>query len=269
MTEAICRRAVAASVSIAVAARQGGGRGTEGEEGRERLEPAAASALLLAADEKGLEPAAAPDDQRAGAGHPAELVRTDADEVGVERGQVRRHVAARRRGVDMHRDAGRPAQRHHLAHGLERPHLVVAPLAVHQRRARPGGVLQALPQRVDLEAVPMRPPGAPRWGRARAEASRTAECSTAAQSTGAPGAARVAPQTAALMASVRARGEDHLAPDDAEEFGHLAAGDLERVADDATLLVHPVRDRLSGGSAHRVSAARASGRGGVVLAWSR
>ena len=39
-------------------------------------------------------------------------------------------------------------------------------------------------------------------GAARAEASRTAECSTSAQSTGAPGWARVAPQTAALIDSV-------------------------------------------------------------------
>ena len=38
-------------------------------------------------------------------------------------------------------------------------------------------------------------------GAARAEASRTAECSTAEQTTG-PGSARVAPHTAALMASV-------------------------------------------------------------------
>ena len=60
-------------------------RGTEGEEGRKCLQPGAAPALLLAAHQEGLEPAPAPDDQRAGTGHPTELVRTDADQVGIER----------------------------------------------------------------------------------------------------------------------------------------------------------------------------------------
>ena len=66
-------------------------------ERRQRLEPGAAPALLLAADQEGLEPAAAPHDQRAGTGHPAELVRADADQVGVERGQVGRARARRPR----------------------------------------------------------------------------------------------------------------------------------------------------------------------------
>ena len=98
-TEAICRRAVAASVVSARlrSAGQRGGRGAEGEQGRERLEPGPAPAFLFAAHEEGLEPAAAPHDQRTGTGHPAELVRADADQVGVERGEVRRARARRPR----------------------------------------------------------------------------------------------------------------------------------------------------------------------------
>ena len=102
-TDAICRRAVAARVRRPAAPLgQRRGRGAEGEEGRQRLEPGAAPALLLPAHEEGVEPAAAPHDQRAGAGHPAELVRADADQVGVERGQVQsaraRRPRRRRRG---------------------------------------------------------------------------------------------------------------------------------------------------------------------------
>ena len=55
-----------------------------------RLEPSPAPPFLLAADEQRLEAAAPADDQRPGAGHAAELVRADADQVGVERGQVHR-----------------------------------------------------------------------------------------------------------------------------------------------------------------------------------
>ena len=67
----------------------------------------------------------------------------------------------------------------------------------------------------------------------------------------------------------RARGEDHLAPGHADQVGHLVAGDLERVADDATLFVHPAGIAPSAVRPTASSAASASGRGGVVLAWSR
>ena len=73
---------------------QRGGRGAEGEERRDGLEPGPATALLLAADEQRFEPAAAPHDQRAGARHASELVRTDADQVGV---RARRGRSARGR----------------------------------------------------------------------------------------------------------------------------------------------------------------------------
>ncbi len=49
---------------------------------------------------------------------------------------------------------------------------------------------------------PQRSTGSVSTGAARSDASRTAECSTAAQRTTAPGLARVAPQTAALIASL-------------------------------------------------------------------
>ncbi len=44
-----------------------------------------------------------------------------------------------RGGVDVDGHARRPAARHDFGHGLQCPHLVVAPLAVHKRRAT-GGV---------------------------------------------------------------------------------------------------------------------------------
>ena len=164
-TEAICRRAAAASVVIAapVFAGQRGRRGAEGEQGRERLEPGPAPAFLLAAHEQGIEPAATPDDQRTGAGHPSELVRADADQVGVERGEVHRDVPAGGGGVDVDGDAGLPAQRDHLVHRLERPDLVVGPLAVHQRRARAGNPTAGAPAAHRPRAAPRRRRRCPRW----------------------------------------------------------------------------------------------------------
>ena len=213
--------------------------GAEGEQGGERLEPGAAPALLFAAHQEGLEPAPAPDDQRTGARDAAEFVRADADQVGVERAQVGRDVAAGRGGVDVDRDAGVPAQRDHLVDGLEGPHLVVAPLAVDQGRARPGSAPAGARAGRRRRAGPHRPPRASSVGASRADASRTAECSTAAQSTGAPGAARVAPQTAALMASVAPEVKTTWRPATPTSSATCAAGRLERIADGATLLVHP------------------------------
>ena len=107
-------------------------RGTEGEERRDRLQSGAAPALLLAAHQEGFEPGPTPHDQSTRSGHPAQLVRAHADQVGVQRAQVDRHVTTCGGGVDVHGDAGVPAEPDHLVDRLEGAHLVIAPLAVHQ-----------------------------------------------------------------------------------------------------------------------------------------
>ena len=70
-TEAICRRAAAASVvsGALLSVGQRRRRRTEGEQGRERLEPGPAPALLFPTHQEGFEPAPAPHDQRTGTGH--------------------------------------------------------------------------------------------------------------------------------------------------------------------------------------------------------
>ena len=219
---------------------QRGGRGTEGEQGRQRLEPGAAPAPARR-PRGGARTGCRADDQGAGPRHPAELVRTDADEIRLERGQVRRHVAARRRGVDVHRDAGRPAQRDHLADRLQRPHLVVAPLAVHQRRAWPGGVFAGGPRSASACSRPSpRPPGSSSGGARRAEAARTVECSTAAQSTGDSRAAPVAPHTAALMASVAPEVKTTWRPATPNSSATCPRATSSASRTTSTLLVHPV-----------------------------
>ena len=114
--------------------------------------PAASRPLLLAPDDEGLEPAPASDDERAGAGNASDFVGAETDEVGAQLGQVDRHVAAGRRRVDVHRHAGGPAEVDDLVHRLQRPHLVVGPLAVHQRRAGEGLRRQPGLERAGVEA---------------------------------------------------------------------------------------------------------------------
>ena len=113
---------------------------------RDGLEAGPAASLLVPADQERFEPAAPAHHQRAGTRGPAELVRAQADEVGVQGAEVHRHVAARGGGVDVDRDPGLPAQRHHLADRLERAHLVVGPLAVHERGPGQRGVGEPGPQ---------------------------------------------------------------------------------------------------------------------------
>ena len=69
---------------------------------------------------------------------PAELVGADRHEVGAQLVEGDRHVAGGGGGVDVHEHAGVVGSGHYLPHRLQRGDLVVAPLAVHQRRARGG-----------------------------------------------------------------------------------------------------------------------------------
>ena len=96
--------------------------------------PAAARALLRAADEERIEPQPAPHQQRARALRAAELVRGDRAEVGVERAKVDRHVTGGRARVDVHEHAARPrAAAHDLGRRLQRADLVVGELHRHER----------------------------------------------------------------------------------------------------------------------------------------
>ena len=63
--------------------------------------PAAPLALLRAADDQRRDPQPAPDQERADALRPAELVRGDAQQVGAERGEVDRDVAGAGARVDV------------------------------------------------------------------------------------------------------------------------------------------------------------------------
>ena len=243
-------------------------RGPEADQRGDRLQPGPPPSLLFAAHQERLEPAPTPDDQGARSGHATQLVGAHADQVCVERGQIGRHVAAGGSGVHVHRDAGLAAQPDHLVDRLQRADLMVAPLAVHQRQ---GAVRDGDARRRRSASTSSRPVPSTRRSSTdatRAEASLTAECSTAAHRTGAPGAARVAPHTAALIDSVppevktTCRGTTPNSP-----------ATCSRALSSASRTVRPSscsRPGSPGGRvAHHVSAAIASGRGGVVLAWSR
>ena len=91
---------------------------------------------------------------------------------------------------------------------------------------------------------------------------------TAEQATG-PGSDRVAPQTAALMASVPPEVNTTWRGRALEQARYLVPGLLQCGPDHASLGVHPARVGGDAGSAHAAMAARASGRSGVVEAWSR
>ena len=164
--------------------------------------PGPPAPLLHPPDQQRLETQPAPDDQGPGPGGPAELVGAHRDQVGVEAGQVEVDVAAGGGGVHVDRHPGRTAER-----PPPRP-----PAGPCPPRGWPTGSARA-PAGARRGGPGPRPappgrsgPGRRRGGARRRPAARRrrahSECSTAAQSTAAPGRARVAPQTAALAASV-------------------------------------------------------------------
>ena len=231
--------------------------------------PAAATALLFAADEQRFEPGATPHDQRAGARHATEFVGTDADQVGVERAEV---ASARGRRRPRRRRAPRPrrcgtARPPRGRVGASRPRGCPTGSAPARGAARSGP-----PERSRSASTSSRPCRRRRWSRlapARAEASRTAECSTAAHSTGAPGHGTGGPPDRGVDRLGRPRGEDDLAGHHAEQVRHLCPRRLERVADGAALFVDTAgiagwKRRPSGPTRRGLRAAA-----GVVLAWSR
>ena len=91
--------------------------------------------FLRATDDERLEAEPTADDERPDAGRTTEFVSTDGHEIGAQRVEIDRDVTDRRGGVDVHGHARRTAARHDLGHGLQCPHLVVAPLAISQAPA--------------------------------------------------------------------------------------------------------------------------------------
>ena len=220
--------------------RQGRGAGAESQERGQCLQPGTAPALLFAAHQEGGEPAPSPDDQRSGTGHPTELVRADAHEVGVQRGEIHGHVATGGGGIHVDRDPGFAAQLDHGLYRLQRADLMVPPLAVHQGRARSGARVQPVPKCVDVDPSRAVHPdvlgGCP--ARRRVACRRVLHGGT---EDGRPAGCLGRTPYGSVDGLGRTRGEDHLACGHADEIGHPAAGRLERVAHDTTLFVHPAR----------------------------
>ena len=140
---------------------------------RSRARPAAPVPALRRRER--LESQAAADEEGAGPGRAAELVGADRDEIGAERVELDagHDLRLRRRRRAREHPAERQ-QRHDLGHGLQRPDLVVAPLAVHERGPLPRPVGEQRVQvveidpagRVDLEEENCaRAPGRPRGRR--------------------------------------------------------------------------------------------------------
>ena len=241
-TAAICRRAVAASAAI------GAGRPSASAAAAAPKASRAGSASSPARRPRSCSPPTSRGSNRLprrtisapAPGTPPSLCALMLTRSASSAARSSRHVAAGRGGVDVDGDAGLPAQRDHLVHGLERPDFVVAPLAVHQRGARKGARLQALAQRLDLE--PSRAVHGDVLGRRQAcrrvtDRGMLHGGAEDGQAGGGPGRT----PDGRVDGLGRARGEDHLAPRHAHQFGHLAAGHLERVADGATLFVQPAR----------------------------
>ncbi len=139
-------------LDLSGAGQDAGGR-AEREQSRDRLEAAAPPAFLLSADDERGEPAPAAHDQRTGPRHPPSLWALTLTRSAPSAVEVRLDVAAGGGGVDVHRDARLPAQRDDVAHRLERADLVVGPLAVHERGARRGRRGQPGAERVDVDAA--------------------------------------------------------------------------------------------------------------------
>ena len=96
------------------------------------LHPCPPTALLIAADNKWCDPAAASKDEGADAGRAAELVRRDRDVVGADRRDVEWNVPNGDAGVDVDGDAAGVAQLEDLFERLDGSDLVVRELAVHE-----------------------------------------------------------------------------------------------------------------------------------------
>ena len=141
-------------------------------------------------------------------------------------------------GVDVDHHARRPAQRHHLGHGLEGADLVVGPLAVDQGGSGPARRTQAVAHGARVD-----PPGAVDPDLLDRHGTRRGVAHGGVLDGGAQdGCPRGGPSGAphgGVDGLGGARGEHDLAPGHVEQFGHLAACGLQGGAHRAALLVHP------------------------------
>src|ERR1017187_10191260 len=120
------------------------------------LEAAASCPFLGATDDERLEAQAPTDHEGSDAGRAPQLVSAERDEVGAERIELNGDVTNRCGSVEVHGHARRSTALHDLGHRLQCPDLVVAPLAIHQRRPIGGiGAEQGLGM-VEVDAA--------RWG---------------------------------------------------------------------------------------------------------
>ena len=161
-----------------------------------------------------------------------------------------------------------PASRHSATtscHRLQRPHLVVGPLAVHERGPGQSGRGQACRQGVGLDppvAVDGQRLGRGQTGRGVTHGGvldRGAEHRCVRVGPGRP-------PDGGVDGFGGPGGEDDLAGGRAEQRGHLLAGLLQCVPRDAGPLRAAGRDRPPGVRTRRAGRATASGRGGEVLA---
>ena len=128
-------------------------RSAEANDPDQVLETAASGPLLCTTDDERLEAYAPADDERSYAGRPPQLVSAHRDEVGAERIEVDGDVTNRCGSIDVHEHTRRPAARHDLGHRLQRPDLVVEPLAVHQRRPTAGITSEQRCEMVEIYAA--------------------------------------------------------------------------------------------------------------------
>ena len=242
-------------------------RRTEAGDRRRVLHAGPPGPLLLAADQQWLDAQPPADDERADPGGAAQLVGAHRHQVGVEAGQVQFDVPAGSGGVDVHRHPGPAAEVHHLGDGLDRADLVIGPLAVHECRGilgvasqgegHPFGLDPAVA--VDRQQLHV---GQPLGGVAHGGVLHPA------QSTTAPGRARVAPHTAALTASVPPevkttwRGRTPSSPATCSRASSRVARTIR-----PSWCTRP--GSAAGPSSQARRAAVTSGRSGEVEAWSR
>ena len=224
---------------------EGRGRRAETDGPGHVLQSGPPGPFLLAADQERIDAQSPTDDQGADAGRAAELVGGHRDQVGAERPEVEGHVSGGGHRVDVDERAPSGRQRlDDLGHRLDRAHLVIGPLAVHERRVRSRtwtGTAEGVLTDVALIRPEARRPAMETTGAERADASPHGRVLDVGTDHRAPGPAAAAPHTAALIGLGAAGGEHHLAGPDAEQPGHLLAGVLEGGPHHPALGVDPAR----------------------------
>ncbi len=122
-------------------------------QGGQVLQPGAPGPFLVAAQQQRCQPQAAPHQQHARARRATQLVAAEGHQIGAQVVEGHRHVTDGLGRVHVHQHAAGATAGHHLGHRLDRPHLVVAPLQVHQRGAATLGVVGGIHRSQHLVGV--------------------------------------------------------------------------------------------------------------------